>query len=145
MKSKKKLESQIVDIVDRLVMLLASDRTAARLMGTPWDKMKSIVYSERDVLGMDHCVVGEQICQKWSFSPFLQEGVLRHHSPLIGDDFSYLGGMIFVTHFVTCSDFTGEMLRRILPIELCDRLDLGADAIERAREGYLSRRDETSL
>lgn len=132
----------LIHDIGRLVILLASNRTTARLMGTPWDKMKSIVHDERDVLGMDHCITGEQICRKWNFSYYMQEGVLRHHSPLIDDDFSYLGGMIFITHFVTNSDFTGEMLCRILPIELIDKLGLDSNDIKKAREDYLSKRDK---
>ena len=123
-----------------LVVLLASDRTTVHLMGTQWDKMQSIVHDERDLLGMDHCIIGEQICKKWGFSTYMHEGVLRHHSPLINDDFSYMGGMIFMAHFVTYSDFTGEMLCRMLPTELCDRLGFGSTDIEKAREEYLSRR-----
>jgi HD-like signal output (HDOD) protein len=130
----------LIHDIGRLVILLAGNRKAARMMGTPWDKMKSIVHDERDVLGMDHCIVGEQICKKWNFSPYMQEGVLRHHTPLINDDFSYLGGMIFMTHFITNSDFTGEMLCRMLPIELCDRLGLNSDDMEKAREEYLSQK-----
>jgi HD-like signal output (HDOD) protein len=129
----------LIHDIGRLVILLASNSTATHLLGTPWDKMRSIVREERDLLGMDHCVVGMQICKKWCFSPFMQEGVLRHHSPLIDDDFSYLGAMIFVAHFVACSDFTGETLRCMLPTELHDRLGLSADDIERARKEYLSR------
>jgi len=134
----------LIQDIGRLVILLASNKTSARLMGTPWNKMKSIVEDEKDLLGMDHCVIGEQICKKWSFSHYMQEGILRHHSPLIGDDFSYLGGMIFITHFVTYSDFTGEMLSTMLPIKLCDRLSLGPNDIEKAREQYLSHRHKMS-
>jgi HD-like signal output (HDOD) protein len=134
----------LIHDIGRLVMLLAADRTTAHLIGTPWDKMTSMVRDERELLGMDHCLVGQQICRKWSFAPYVQEGVLRHHSPLIEDDLSYLGGIIFLTHFVTCSDFTGEMLSRVLPIDLCDRLGLARDDIQKAREQYLSRRATTN-
>ena len=131
----------LIHDIGRLVILLASNKTSAHLMGTPWDKMKSIVEDEKDLLGMNHCVIGEQICNKWSFSQYMQEGILRHHSPLINDDFSYLGGMIFITHFITYSDFTGEMLSTMLPMKLCDRLGLGPNDIAKAREDYLSHRE----
>ena len=134
----------LIHDIGRLVILLASNKMSARLMGTPWDKMQSIVSDEKDLLGMDHCIIGELICKKWRFSGYMQEGILRHHSPLINHDFSYLGGMIFITHFVTCSDFTGEMLRTMLPIELCDRLGLGPNDIEKAREEYLCHRQKMS-
>jgi HD-like signal output (HDOD) protein len=130
----------LIHDIGRLVIMLAGNKTAVRLMGTPWDKMKSVVHDEREVLGMDHCIIGEQICKKWNFSYYMHEGVLRHHSPLINGDFSYLGGMIFITHFVTNSDFTGEMLCKMLPIELIDKLGLDSNDIKKAREDYLSKR-----
>jgi HD-like signal output (HDOD) protein len=133
----------LIHDIGRLVILLVGNRTTARLMGTPWDKMKSVISDEKDIFGMDHCIIGEQVCKKWNFSPYMQEGVLRHHSPLINHDFSYLGGMIFITHFVTCSDFTGEMLRNALPTELYDRLGLDPDDIEKAREKYMSDRQKS--
>ena len=132
----------LIHDIGRLVILLVGNRTTARLMGTPWDEMKSVISDEKDIFGMDHCIIGQQVCKKWNFSPYMQEGVLRHHSPLINHDFSYLGGMIFITHFVTCSDFTGEMLRNALPAELYDRLGLDPDDIEKAREKYISGREK---
>jgi len=129
----------LIHDIGRLIIILASNQTTAHLLGTPWNKMKTIVHEEREILGMDHCIVGEQICKKWSFSLYMQEGILRHHTPLIEDDFSYLGAMIFLAHFVTNSDFTGEMLSRVLPIELCERLDFDINDFETARNEYKSR------
>lgn len=134
----------LIHDIGRLVILIASKQTTASLMGTSWNQMKSIVHEERDILGMDHCIVGEQICRKWSFSHYMQAGILRHHSPLINDDFDYLGGMIFMAHFVTCSDFTGQMLSSIIPIELCNRLGLDLKGFEQARKEYETRRHKKS-
>lgn len=130
----------LIHDMGRLVMMLAANRTAAPLMGTPWNKMEAIVHEEREVLGMDHCKVGMQLCKKWHFSTLLQQGVLRHHSPLIDDDFNVLGAAIFIAHFVTFSDFTGEMLSSLLPVEILDRLSLSAANFEKARLEYLCRR-----
>ena len=134
----------LIHDIGRLVIMLVSHKTAVRLMGTPWDKMKSIAHDEREVLGMDHCIIGEQILKKWNFSYYMQEGVLRHHTPLIDGDFSYLGGMIFVAHFVAYSDFSGKMLCNILPIELIDKLGLGLNDITKAREDYFSQKNKMS-
>ena len=130
----------LIHDIGRLIILLASKETTAHLLGTPWNKMKSIIHEEKEILGMDHCIVGEQICKKWSFSMYMQEGILRHHTPLIEDDFNYLGAMIFLAHFVTCSDFTGEMLSRVLPIELCKKLDIDMNAFDTARNEYILRK-----
>ena len=88
---------------------------------------------------MDHCIVGEQICKKWNFSSFMQEGILRHHTPLIKDDFSYLGAMIFLAHFVTSSDFTGDMISKYLPNELCKKLEFDISDFNDARQEYILR------
>jgi hypothetical protein len=85
-----------------------------------------------------------QLCKKWNFSTFLQQGVLRHHSPLIDDDFNLLGATIFIAHFVTFSDFTGQMLSSLLPGEILDRLNLKPADFEQARLEYLSRVPKSS-
>lgn len=134
----------LIHDMGRLVIMLAADRTTAPLMGTPWNEMEAIVHEERQVLGMDHCKVGMQICKKWNFSAFLQQGVLRHHCPLIDNDFNLLGATIFIAHFVTFSDFTGEMLSSLLPGEILDRLNLEPADFEQARLEYLSRVPKSS-
>jgi HD-like signal output (HDOD) protein len=130
----------LIHDIGRLVIMLAAKKDTAPLMGTQWDKMKSIIHEEKDVFGMDHCIVGEQICKKWNFSDFIQEGILRHHTPLIEDDFSYLGAIIFLAHFLAYSDFTGEMLSKVLPIELCAKLDFNLENFKKARIEYTTRR-----
>ena len=126
----------LIHDIGRLVILLAGNQIAENLMGTPWNQMKSIIHDERQRLGMDHCIIGQQICKRWNFSSYMQDGVLRHHSPLIKDDFNYLGGMIFTAHFVTASDFTGEMLSLMFPAELFDRLGLSSHDFKHAQENY---------
>jgi HD-like signal output (HDOD) protein len=126
----------LIHDIGRLVILLAGNQIAENLMGTPWNQMKSIIHDERQRLGMDHCIIGQQICKRWNFSSYMQDGILRHHSPLIKDDFNYLGGMIFTAHFVTASDFTGEMLSLMFPVELFDRLGLSSHDFKQAQENY---------
>ena len=122
--------------IGRLVIIIASNRTSVPLMGTSWDKMISIVHDEKKIMGMNHCDVGMQLCSNWNFSPILNEGVLRHHTPLLGDDFSLPGAVIFMSHFVAFSDFTGQMLIERLPAELYDRLNLSVNTFQKAQERY---------
>jgi len=129
----------LIHDIGRLVILLASQRTATHLLGTAWDCMRSVVQEENELLGMNHCEVGMQICKKWSFSPFMQEGILRHHSPLIKDDFSRLGATLFLAHFIASSDFTGEMLAHMLPLDVLDRLNMSNADFQQVRQEYFSR------
>ena len=131
--------SGLIHDIGRLVILLASNQATVQLTGTPWDKMKSIVQDEKELLGMNHCDIGMEICRKWNFSEFMQELVLRHHTPLLGNDFSYPGAIVFLGHFVSYSDFTGETLACMLPMELLDAMKLTITDFERAQKEYSSR------
>jgi len=69
----------------------------------------------------------------------MQELVLRHHTPLLGDDFSFPGAIVFLAHFVSSSDFTGQMLSCMLPMELLEAMDLTVADFEMAQKEYSSR------
>ena len=127
----------LIHDMGRLVIMIAADKTSAPLMGTSWDQMATIIHSEQEVLGMNHCDVGMAVCRNWTFAPVLQESVLRHHTPLLKDDFSYPGALIFLAHFVAASDFTGDIVATMLPPALFGRLGLTLADFNAARERYL--------
>lgn len=68
----------------------------------------------------------------------MQEGIRRHHTPLLANDFSLPGALIFVSHFVTMSDFTGEIIANMLGPKLLDRLDMDASLLMEAQSRYES-------
>lgn len=129
----------LVHDVGRLAILAGSNRTSAHVLGTLWDKMASIVHDEKASLGTNHCEVGTLICKKWNLSPVIQEGVSRHHTPLIDGDFSFLGGLIFISHFLSLSDPSGDIISTALPDELFERLNLSTAGFEKAKEVYKKR------
>ena len=128
----------LIHDIGRLIILVASNKKTVRLMGTTWDKMKSIVNDEKEILGLDHCEVGMQLCRKWKFSPVLQEVVLRHHTPLINEDFSFPGGLIFIAHFVSFSDMTGAILSTMLGPELLSRMHISMENFSKAQQSFQS-------
>jgi HD-like signal output (HDOD) protein len=129
----------LIHDIGRLIMMVASSKTGARLMGTSWDRMKSVVHDEKEIMGLNHCEVGMQLCRKWHFSKLMQDGILRHHTPLIKNDLNYLGGLIFISHFISFSDFTGQIISTILGQELLDALDLTEKEFLEAQQIYESR------
>ena len=129
----------LVHDVGRLAIMVASSKTGAHVLGTLWDRMVSIVHDEKAEWGMDHCDVGARICRKWNFSPLIQEAVLRHHSPIMNGDFSFAGALIFLSHFVSASDPSGEILATLLATKVLNKLDLTPIDFERARDRYESR------
>ncbi len=132
----------LIHDIGRLVIILAADERSAPLLGTSWDKMLSIVEDEKRIMRLNHCDLGQQICKKWHFSAFLQEGVLRHHTPLLDDDFSFPGALIFLAHFISLSDLTGDILSTILPPGALSDLNLSVKAVEKAREVYWERHSD---
>jgi HD-like signal output (HDOD) protein len=134
----------LVHDVGRLAILAAGDKTGARVLGTLWDRMVSVIHQEKTELGMDHCEVGARICRRWNFSPVIQEAVLRHHSPIMNGDFSFAGAVIFLSHFVSASDPSGEILATLLATKVLKKLDLTPVDFEKAREQYESRTKNSS-
>lgn len=126
----------LIHDIGRLIIMIAANKTSAPLLGTTWDQMTTIISTEQEALGMNHCDIGREVCRNWSFAPILQEGIQRHHSPLLQDDFSRPGAMIFLAHFVSGSDFTGEIIAKILPQTLFTRLGLTIAEFDEARRQY---------
>lgn len=129
----------LIHDVGRLIIMVATNKTSVSLIGTSWDEMMSIVEDERQLLGMNHCDVGMQLCNKWRFTQILQEAVLRHHTPLLGKDFSFPGAVTFIAHFVSFSDLTGEVLADVLDAELPAAMNMTTSHFYRAQELFQSR------
>ena len=129
----------LVHDVGRLAIMVAGSKTSGRVLGTLWDRMVSVIHEERAELGMDHCDVGARICRRWNFSQVIQDAVLRHHSPIMNGDFSFAGALIFLSHFVSASDPSGEILATLLATKVLSKLDLTPVDFEKAKEKYESR------
>lgn len=123
--------------IGRLVILLASNNLTASLMVNNLDSLLSIPQEEKTMAGMNHCDIGCQICSNWSFAPILCEGVLRHHTPVIKEDVSIPGAVIFLAHFVSVSDFTGKILEKTTALnEMAYGIGLDSAGFEDAKHQY---------
>jgi HD-like signal output (HDOD) protein len=129
----------LIHDVGRLAIIVASNRTSAHVLGTLWDKMVSVVHDEKASLGTNHCDVGVRICRKWNFSPLIQEAVQRHHTPLVNGDFSYPGALVFIAHFLSASDPSGDILSSLSASDILNRLKLSETDFDKARKLYKSR------
>lgn len=134
----------LVHDVGRLAIMVACNKTGARVLGTLWDRMVSVVHEEKAILGTDHCDVGARICRRWNFSPIIQDAVQRHHTPIMNGDFSFAGALIFISHFISVSDPSGEIIETLLATEVLSRLNLGPSDFENAKDIYKSRTQNNS-
>jgi HD-like signal output (HDOD) protein len=126
----------LIHDVGRMVMIASSCSADMPLLGTSYDQMLSILEHEEDAMGMNHCVVAERLFRRWHLPDFLCHAVMRHHTPFVGDDFSFSGALIFVAHFVSMSDFTGDILALVLEPELLAAMGTDLATVERAQAAY---------
>lgn len=131
--------------IGRLVIRTAGNQTSAHLLGTLWGKMTSVIAEENTVFGTDHCDVGAQICRRWNFSPIIQEGVLRHHTPLVDNDFSLPGALIFISHFLSASDPSGEILSTLSVAKVVAELKISEADFDEAKEIYKAQNHNSKL
>jgi len=134
----------MVHDVGRLAIMATSGNEGARVLGTLWDRMASVVSEETAALGTNHCEVGARICRRWNLSHLVQEAVMRHHSPLGEGDFSIGGALIFISHFIAESDPSGEILATLISTQVLESLDLTAADFEKARSLYKTRIGKTN-
>ncbi len=111
--------------IGRVIMLAAAQPENAVLLGTSPERMAQVIKDEQTAFGLNHCHIGWELFHKWNFPAVMQQGVLRHHTPLINQDFSKPGAIVFIAHFVTMSDFTGEIIANMLGPALLECLGIG--------------------
>ena len=128
----------LIHDIGRLIMMVAANGDSRSLMGTSPERMSQITDDEKEILGLDHCEVGVHVCRRWKFLPLLNEGVLRHHTPVKNNDCSVPGAIIFLSHFVSMSDMTGDILATLVPPDVLTQLNLSVSDLLQAQETYFN-------
>lgn len=124
--------------IGRLIILMVSDKEMIKSIGNGWRYKEDTASKETDLLGINHCSVGKQICEKWKFSDQLQAAVLKHHSPLKGE-YSDAAAYILLAHFISMDDFPIEQAYCLYPKEALCRMGLTEKNINQARTMYLEK------
>lgn len=130
--------------IGRLIILLVADLEIANIIGTDWMFIEDQVKKEEALLGLDHTIVGEKICEKWQFSNYLQEAIRRHHVPFNGT-FYEQAAFILIAHFVSMKDFPIEMVFTILPEKNMQNMNLTKDKLAQARKCICERLKELNI
>lgn len=119
--------------IGRLVIIIVGGDNSSQFVGSDWMFIEDQIKKEEILLGLDHTIVGEKICNKWEFSSILQEAVRRHHVPL-DDKFYEQAAFIFMAHFISMNDFPIEIVTEILPEENLSAIGLTKEKIIIARD-----------
>lgn len=121
--------------IGRLIILMASHMQFRSFIDNPAGCTPEQTDEEMNFCGIDHCIVGKNICEKWKFSEELQTAILRHHSPHT-HPLCETGAFILLAHFVSMGDFPIDQVIAFYPPEINEQLELNAEIIARAREMF---------
>ena len=121
--------------VGRLVILMVSDPQIQSYIGDLSESKPELSQEEYNLLGVDHCFIGKQICEKWQFSEELQTAILRHHTP-IKEPFCKTAAFIMLAHFIAMEDFPISRVVDFYPPETSEKMGIDADMVNRARSLY---------
>jgi HD-like signal output (HDOD) protein len=122
--------------IGRLVIMLAQDKKSFELAGNSLDQLQGVIKDEQDILGMNHCIIGSSICEKWCLSKLLRETIQLHHTPLEGG-LHVEACLVFLAHFITFEEVSDMMLvSTILPQDTITALGLTPKSLIAARRDY---------
>lgn len=86
--------------------------------------------AERDVLGLDHAVVGDALLRHWRFPDAICQGVLGHHD---ADEIGGLGDVVHVAdavvHAMTAADYPEGRIPHLADVSF-NRLDLSVGKLK---------------
>lgn len=97
----------IHDIGSLLIYKEASEKAAIALERcNEWGLNQ--IKAEQDILGFDHCQVGEALVQKWKLPELLSEVIAFHHDPLMAPNFTKETAILYVADYIVESNSLGS-------------------------------------
>ena len=132
--------SGLLHDIGRLVILLATagDKVTSGLLGASWDSIRRTVDQQEEMLGLSHAELGGDILRNWKFPANIELGVRRHHSPVVGDDVSLEGTVVFLADVISIDALPDVVLCKALPPAVMKRLGLTEQCILDARRQFVA-------
>lgn len=93
--AEKAFTAGLIHDIGRLVLVSCFPKEYAEALAYRVHHDCTLVIAERDVLGLDHAVVGDALAERWKFSPALREAIAGHHTPQ-GYTATSLAGLVHV-------------------------------------------------
>lgn len=131
------------DIGRLLTILVTGERRFSKeSIGVYWDEISPEVADEIQIFGLNHAELGMLICEKWNFPPRITNSVHRHHTPVLEENFSFDGLIIYMAELLSTDELPDNAISRSLPKSLMRELKIGPDDIVAARKAYFKDRDK---
>ncbi|MBD3418949.1 MAG: HDOD domain-containing protein [Chitinivibrionales bacterium] len=120
----------------RLIIIMASNKRIFKTTNAQsQQEIEAIVNDEKEVLGIDHCIIGKKICAKWKFTELLQTAVEKHHTPLNGGVCKQ-AAFILLGHFISMKTLSDELLLSVFDESILDQLGLNGDMLIAAHRSF---------
>ncbi|ERP32008.1 HDOD domain-containing protein [Chitinivibrio alkaliphilus] len=120
--------------IGRLVLIMAVEPQIIQdLSLNDWYNIDhTAAIEEKEILGINHCIAGQHIAEKWHFSEDTQHIILNHHTPL-QNGIDYDSSYVFMAHFLLMKEFTTQKLIQIFPHEVLEKMHFTEECIEKTR------------
>ena len=131
--------SGLLHDIGRLVILLATagDKVTSGLLGSSWESTKQTVDQQEEMLGLSHAELGGDILRNWKFPENIEVGVRRHHSPVVGEDISFAGTVIFLADVISIDQLPDAVLGKALPPSVMKKIGLTEQCVLDAKRQYV--------
>ncbi|HEY8027614.1 MAG TPA: HDOD domain-containing protein [Burkholderiaceae bacterium] len=117
--------------IGRLVLVTGSADHYAKVTAFQQDKDSYPIEAEREVLGIDHAMVGSALAAHWKFPPVMQKAILDHHAPLAEQPPSFASAIHAADCIAHGLDLSGVDNDMVPPMSesIWKNLNLGQDTL----------------
>ena len=129
--------------IGRLIIMMVSDSEIRDLIGHSWQEHPDLITKETTIFGINHCVVGKRICEKWHFSQAMQDAILHHHAPL-KHGLHKEATFILLAHFISMENMTCEQIFQLFPENVFEKLGLSLESLRKAKNLYTATQNKNS-
>ncbi len=92
----------LVHDVGKIIMARTLDARPEQVLHHAAVRRITFVEAEREMFGVDHCLVGAAIARKWQFPPLVEDAIARHHDVPIQEPTAVLD-VVVVANYVAKS------------------------------------------
>lgn len=125
--------SGLLHDIGRLVLVTRFPEQYAQVLAVQQEHDGELLLAERNVLGVDHALVGRTLARHWKFPELIQRAIGDHHAPM-RDDLGDIPSVVHVANVIVHAlDLGGEPDEPVPPLaqDAFDSLRIDADGLRR--------------
>lgn len=132
--------------IGRLVLVTGSPQHYEQVIAYREEKDCYLIDAERQVLGIDHAMVGAALAAHWKFPALIQNAIASHHAPN-AQDVDELGSIVHMADCIAHAlDFSSDERDLVFPVSdaVWRKFNFGQDVLARIFQQTETQFDEAS-